>query len=482
MLSCTMCKGQGNTGGSNYGRITYWWILAFLSFFFSLNNQSFWIDECCTALCAMQQNVEGCWQQIRGIGGSDAQIAFYYYLLFLWHHLTGASSELTLRLFNVFWVLLAAWFFRKEPKALVILLISPFFVYYANELRPYILQIAASCAVSMLFWQVSRGESVRFHAFFATLFFLCLTSLTGCVWALGFAVAFLVMAFRQFRGWIFWKSLLWWVFPFSGLGAYYLYTLFIGARAVSISSSWIVNVCASIYELSGLAGMGPSRLELRGCTSLDALWKVNGLGLGVISGMILLAGLVYGIILWNKQAKRPVLPALLVLALIPGAVFFYGTEMMNFRFSGRHCAPLLPVLCLAWSQVMSWNWSFSKIFQTILFLLMMVIWLVSDFRIRYNDLYSREDYRTAISYCKSLKENGVNILLLCNGAGEKFYGWRPGSMNAKWSDYEEIVVSRPSQYASFLHLVESSGKYKRSELCHGFIIYRHEGTFKNKED
>lgn len=55
-------------------------------------------------------------------------------------------------------------------------------------------------------------------------------------------------------------------------------------------------------------------------------------------------------------------------------------------------------------------------------------------------------------------------------------------MNAKWSDYEEIVVSRPSQYASFLHLVESSGKYKRSKLCQGFIVYRHEGTFKNKED
>ena len=64
--------------------------------------------------------------------------------------------------------------FRKEPKALVILLISPFFVYYSNELRPYMLQIAASCAVSMLFWQVSRGEPVKFHVFFGSLFFYVL--------------------------------------------------------------------------------------------------------------------------------------------------------------------------------------------------------------------------------------------------------------------------------------------------------------------
>lgn len=77
--------------------------------------------------------------------GSDAQIAFYYYLLFLWHQVTGAESELALRLFNGVWVFLAAWFFRKEPKVLVILLLSPFFIYYTEELRPYILQIAASC-------------------------------------------------------------------------------------------------------------------------------------------------------------------------------------------------------------------------------------------------------------------------------------------------------------------------------------------------
>ena len=172
MLPCTMCRGQKRAAEGNDGGIKYWWILPFLSFFFSLNNQSFWIDECCTALCAMQQGMEGCWKKICEIGGSDAQMAFYYYLLFLWHHLTGAESEWMLRLFNIFWVFLSSWFFRKEPKALVILLISPFFVYYSNELRPYMLQIAASCAVSMLFWQVSRGEPIKFHVFFGSTYFV----------------------------------------------------------------------------------------------------------------------------------------------------------------------------------------------------------------------------------------------------------------------------------------------------------------------
>ena len=199
------------------------------------------------------------------------------------------------------------------------------------------------------------------------------------------------------------------------------------------------------------------------------------IGGGIISGVIILAGLVCGIILWNKQAARPLLPALLVLILLPGIVFFYGTEMMDFRFSGRHCAPLLPVLCLAWSPVVSWNWSFPRIAQTILFLLMATGWVVSDIRIRCNDLYGREDYRSAVSYCKLLQGNGVNVLLLCNGYGKEFYGWIPDPLKDNLFDYEVIVVSRPSDYAAFLQFLESSGKYERSKLCQGFVVYRRDG-------
>ena len=67
----------------------------------------------------------------------------------------------------------------------------------------------------------------------------------------------------------------------------------------------------------------------------DALWNMNGLGAGMISGAILLAGSACGIILWNKRVEKPLVPALLVLILLPGAVFLYGTEMMDFRTALR---------------------------------------------------------------------------------------------------------------------------------------------------
>ena len=273
-----------------------WLVLSLLVCCFSLHDQSFWIDECCTALCALQPDMQECWAKICGIGGSDAQIAFYYYLLFLWHQVTGAESEWGLRLFNVFWVLLAAWFFRKEPRALLILMVSPFLIYYTEELRPYILQIAASCGVSMLFYQVSRGASVKFHALFGTLFFLCLTSLTGVAWALGFAAAFLVMATPQVGSRSFWKAVCWWMIPFAVLAGYYVYTLTLGARAVEISSSWMVNAGASAYELMGLTGWGPPRTELRQYTTFASLWHVGGLKLAAAAGLVITAGLVYGMV------------------------------------------------------------------------------------------------------------------------------------------------------------------------------------------
>lgn len=458
-------------GYLSFGIIKYWWVLALLSFFFSLNNQSFWIDECCTALCAMQESFSGCWEQICRIGGSDAQIAFYYYLLLLWHHITGADSELSLRMFNILWVLLSALFFRNEPKALVMLLISPFFVYYSNELRPYILQVAASCSVSILFWRACDGEKIKFNLFFCSLFFLCLTSLTGCVWSVGFVVAFMVMAFRQFKGKRFWVSLMYWFIPFAGLATYYIYTLFLGARAVSISSSWMVNVCAVWYELLGLYGLGPSRFELRECVTPDSIWSIDGLWLGSLVGFVLIFVLIYGIILCNKQNKKTFVFALMILVCLPLGIFVYGSVVMDFRFSGRHCAPLLPLLCLLLSQIISSDCVYFNFCRVGLFLLMIGIWIVSDFRIRFSDSYSREDYRTAISCCQLLKNENKDVLLLCNWAGQKFYKWQQGVLKDKWTDYESIVVSRPSEYASFLYCVDSSGLYKCTKLCQGFVHY-----------
>jgi len=58
---------------------------------------------------------------------------------------------------------------------------------------------------------------------------------------------------------------------------------------------------------------------------------------------------------------------------------------------------------------------FPGIFQTVLFLLMIFVWMARDFRMRSNDLYSREDCRTDVSCCNSLKENVVDLFKQWSG-------------------------------------------------------------------
>ena len=178
---------------------SYLWIwLAIASFVFAWNAQSFWIDECCMAMCALPDTFVDVWAQATDINGSDMQMACYLFLLHICIKLSGADSEMMLRLFNIVWVLLAAYFLRREPKVLILLIISPFFLYYANELRPYIMQVAASCGVSMFLYEWSLGKKKSYTAGFGLLFLLCLTSLTSVVWAAGFIMAWITLEGRNF--------------------------------------------------------------------------------------------------------------------------------------------------------------------------------------------------------------------------------------------------------------------------------------------
>lgn len=446
----------------------YWIIGAILSFFFAWNSQSFWIDECCTALCGTQDSLSGVWAQVNEIGGSDAQIAFYYFLLYIWTSITHCDSELMYRLFNLIWVVLAAWFFRKEPKALILLLISPFFIYYANELRPYILQIAASCGVTMFLYRKSMGEEQSFSKGFALFFFLCLTSLSSVVWSLGFLLAWMVLEGKDFWSRYLVRALCYWGVPFIGLAAYYIYTLMIGARAVTIQSNWIVNIGASFYELLGLTGIGPNRSELRLCTTLDSLLGNYELIVSGLCGVVILTLLICGIKEWSQKTNAPIVLSLVML-VVPMAVFAYAAWMMDFRFSGRHWAPLLPIVIIILSQ--AFIFAKNKPRLSCLSIMMLLVWLVSDCRMRFDDTYAREDFRGAITYCKQEHEKGNTVLLLCNGAGKEYYQWQDIVAPEDWITCQRIVVTRPDDYSKLIGQIESSNLFQKRKLCPAFWVY-----------
>lgn len=447
----------------------YWFLLALVAFLFAWNDQSLWMDECCMVMCAAQNTVCDIWAKVTEIGGSDTQMPFYLYLLHIWIKLTGADTEMSLRLYNVIWVLLAAWFLRREPKVLLILFISPFFIYYTNELRPYIMQIAASCGVSMFLYKRGMGEQQSFVRGFGLLFLLCSTSLTSVIWAFGFLLAWAVLEGRNFWSRRLGKAVAYWFIPFCVLGSYYSYTLLLGARATHIKSSALVNIGASVYELFGLTGLGPARSELRLCTQVSDVFGHTGLLVALFAGLIVGGLVLWGGYMWKTRTSNAQLFSLGILLVVPSLVFIVSSLTMDFRFSGRHFAPVLPLICIAIS--MGVKWSKEKPFWSVLSTAFVFIWLVSDIYIRFDDTYAREDFRGAIEYCKARKEEGNSVLLLCNGAGKVYYGWDDDVEPDNWRKCQTIVVSRPDDYAGIIKKIEQSGHYHKKRLCPAFWEY-----------
>ena len=420
-------------------------------------------------MSASKDSFTSVWEKVTDIGGSDTQMACYLYLLHIWIKLTNADTEIMLRLYNIVWVLVAAWFLRKEPKILLILMISPFFIYYINELRPYIMQIAAACGISIFLYKKSLGAKQGYIQGFGLLFLLCTTSLTSVIWAIGFFSAWAVLEGRNFWSRKLFYAAAWWSVPFIGLGSYYLYTLLIGARATHIQSNGLVNIGASIYELFGLTGLGPARCELRLCTHLSDIVGQNGLLLALVGGLITGIVLLLGLNAWRKRASNVILVSLLALLIFPLSVFLYSSAMMSFRFSGRHFAPILPLICIIIS--MGLRWHKKALTHSILSTAFVLIWLTSNLYIRFDSTYAREDYRGAIEYCKTKQNNGEIVLLLCNGSGKEYYGWDDNIDPQNWGQCQSIVVSRPDNYANIVKQIELSGTYHKRYLCPAFWTY-----------
>lgn len=447
----------------------YWLLLAIGVFFFAWNDQSLWIDECCMVMSATKESFADVWAKVTDIGGSDTQMACYLYLLHIWIKIFGVDTEMLYRLYNFIWVLLAAWFLRKEPKILLVLLISPFFIYYINELRPYVMQIAASCGISMFIYKRSLGERQSYVNGFGLLFLLCLTSLTSVILAIGFLLAWIVLEGKDFWSRNLVRAIVYWAVPFIGLGSYYLYTLLLGARATFIKSSGLVNLCASAYELFGLTGLGPARSELRLCTQVGDIVGNSSLLIAVFGGLFVVLLFVCGLYGWKQKIGNKLWHMLGCLLVIPVGIYLYSSAMMDFRFSGRHFAPLLPMICIVIAHGLSWSKKHKV--STCLTIFVLGFWLVSDLYIRYDDTYAREDFRGAITYCKQEQEKGNTVLLLCNGAGKEYYQWQDIVAPEDWITCQRIVVTRPDDYSKLIGQIESSNLFQKRKLCPAFWVY-----------
>lgn len=399
----------------------------------AITHQSLWIDEGNTAFKALQPSLGAWWATFVREKGSDLQMPGYMLFVWGWEKIFGAS-EIALRAANVpFFVggtLALAWGISKKrilQTAVVLLtLTNAFLWYYLSEARPYIVLFAFSAvtAACLVRLAVDKEEALHsalwFRLFCLGIVGLCLTSLIAVPWALGaMAAALYWSGWRRTIGSVARHKVAaaLTVAVLGGLALYYLWTMQLGARASGVGRTDWINVAFIFYELFGIGGLGPGRLELRTQTLRAISSYLPGIAAGAMAvGLLLGAGLVS---LKNRLTRGATVFYLLAVALPFGLVLAAGaTDQM--RLLGRHLTPLLPYLlalmgvgAAALFRAGGWKKAGAA--------LALAVFFASALEIRFASRHRRDDYRSAAGMAREAVASGKRVWWLADISTAQYY-------------------------------------------------------------
>lgn len=399
----------------------------------AVTHQSLWIDEGNTAVKALQPSLGAWWTTFVHEMGSDLQMPGYMLFVWGWEKIFG-PSEFALRAANIPFfvggVVALAWGLasrRRVQIAIVALaLTNAFLWYYLSEARPYIVLFGfASITAACLFRLVNASEeclesATWFHFFCAGIIGLCATSLIAVPWALGAisAVVYwsgLCAAARCARRCKVSSALM--AAALGGLGLYYLWTLQLGARASDVGRTGLSSSAFIFYELLGVSGLGPGRLELRanGPHELIAF-----LPLLVLGAMALLALLLPALVALGRQTTARHTSFILLAVALPFVLVLFAGVFGHMRLLGRHLTPLLPFLLalLAFGLARLLEGS---VWKRGIALTALAAFLFSALEIRLAPRFRRDDYRTAAAIAQESIHAGQHVWWLADVSTGVYY-------------------------------------------------------------
>jgi len=435
----------------------------------AVGNDSFWIDEFWNAYFASLESVGSLYRALREPYGSQTPLHFVYG--YWWAQLAPAS-EFGLRLSNLpLFVLGQASLFwglrgHAKPTAYAMLLVSalhPMVWQYANEFRPYIMMYAGSemLLAYMLHMACAHQNNRAPDALGLPIFavggvLLFGASLLGVFWVAA-ACAYVVYRRGGFapparpNAHFAWVCLGAFMAATGVLAAYYINSLLAGAGGSRLSGPSLSSMLFVLYEMLGLSGIGPGRLDLRdgGAAAL----RPHAAGLIAASALVLLtlgAGLREARAVLGTRA----LGWMLALGAFPIAVVVAAGYAMHWRFLGRHMIASLPLLNLLFALGLSRFWrgrpkrfSFVKWLIPAMFL---VAFAASALNFRLADRHRKEDYQSASRIAKYEVAAGKRVWWVADVLGARYYGLPGefdymGELTNKHKPYE--CVDRPGVQA-----------------------------------
>ena len=395
----------------------------------AVTSQSFWMDECATAIITVQPTFGAWLHNLMLDAGSNNQMPFYMFYVWAWNKIFD-NFEWALRAANLPWLALGFLAIpRRQALFLFTLATSSFLWYYLNEFRPYIMQISTALLMLGAVWRLvempkkpenETPEKIWVGCFCLGAVLLSGSSLIGVIWT-GTGVGAAVAVLGRERGWqllrrrlpIFIVTAV----PMLLLAVYYIWSLKNGHRA-AFGSTGLDNAVFVVYELAGFTGLGPGRLEIRtGGVAAFLPFIVPLLAYAVVLACILFAGGKYIL----KNIPRRVW-------LGVGAAFGAGSGLLlvvgvvtHFRVLSRHFSPLFVGILLVIYLGLR-NWEQRGGWRRLMVALFLLLSLASALSARFGERHAKDDNRAAAAVAKTAFAKGKNVWWCADGGSGLCYG------------------------------------------------------------
>ena len=455
-----------NSAQAVSGERRRWWVLpaAVLVLPLMISNGSLWIDEGATAIQALQPSFSAWWDYLNHDMGGDAQQPLGMFFSWLAGRLVG-TSEWQLRSVNLLWgvvSLCCLWRVGQniDVKWLPLLfVIQPFFWFYTNEARPYALQNACGAALLLAFTVFLRDKARGWR--WCSLFTVAAVTL---FYITALAPVFLISLAltAAFVGWQRrWKLefkvlilLIVGLVASAPVALYYVQTL---RRGVKGAQLWNVDaryLGYVAYDLAGASGLGPptDQLRLLGRNVMQLMAdKQMLLQLSCAISLLLCIGIVFLALSVSRNAGERRKLALILAGplLLQIAIFFCIGLALHKNFWPRHLNVGFPFYVAALGVAIHWSLRTGNLFLKGSSVLLISMLFFSSLRLRYSQVYAKEDYRWATAAALQASRQGHVVWWVANKFAANYYGLRlvlssPGSEEA-FSPYEARWNGTPSE-------------------------------------
>jgi hypothetical protein len=428
------------------------------------SSESLWIDEAHTFHHVAQPTFSAFCSSLLTSQGSEGLMPLGMFAAWLGGQLIG-MGEWQMRAPNILWAALTVLAFVRigqlwdAPWAPIAVAVQPFLWYYADEARPYALQMA--CAA----WLAAGcAEVLQSHRFGARVVLQLLVASAGLIAVTMFgivtvgAVAVGLSAFWWRERWVITRAagagigleILW----CAGFGAYYVWKVASGSTASKIWEVGLQNLGFALYEFTGFAGLGPGREELR---ELAREGGVEGVVHGLatdLGWLALLAALIFaaGGALWTAwhktEQRREIALYAGVCALVAGVTFALSL-VAKFPFWGRHLAPVFPFYCallvLGIECLLRTSWPTVVRVGAPAGLLALLAF--SSAQVRWSPRHAKDDYRSAAAVAVSALRAGREVWWAADLEAAAYYGLVVSKGTPQPGKAARLLVATPKPMA-----------------------------------